>query len=72
MDLDGSGPDDGVTLGLTAVASLILEVKVPQVERGQTVLLLRPLEDATVLLCPLPGEGWGVETPGRSAGDEQI
>ena len=70
LDLAGSGPADGVTLGLTAVASLILEVQVLQVERGQSILLLRPLED-TVLPRPHPGDGGRMETSGGSAGQNQ-
>lgn len=70
VDLAVSGPDDGVALGLAAVSSLILEVQVLQVEPGQSVLLLRPLEDGPVPGCS-PGEGGGLETPGGSAGQDQ-
>lgn len=70
LDPAGSGPADGVTLGLTAEASLILEVQVLQVEREQSILLLRPLED-TDLPRPRPGDGGRVETSVGSAGQKQ-
>lgn len=71
MDLGGSGPEDGVTFGLTAEPSLILEVQVLQVEQGKSVLLLRPLEDCLVLVHPPPGKGGSVETSGGSTGQDQ-
>lgn len=71
LDPAGSCPADGVTLSLTAVASLILEVQVLQVERKKSILLLRPLEDAPVLPCPRPGDGGRVEASGGSAGQNQ-
>lgn len=71
VDLGVSGPVDGVTIGLTAVSSLILEVQVLQVEQGQSVLLLRPLEDSLVLVCPPPGDGRRIKTSGGSTGQDQ-
>lgn len=70
MDLDGSGPVDRVTLSLTYVSLLVLEVQVLQVEWGPSVLLLCPLEDRLIPVCP-PGEGGRVETPRSSAGQDQ-
>ena len=76
MDLGGSGPEDGVTLSLTAVSSAVLQIQVRQHELGHSVLLLRPLEDRLVpvpaLVRPPPGDGGGVETSGGSAGQNQI
>jgi len=69
LDLDGGGPEDGVALGLTAVSSLILEVQVPQVKQGQSILVCPP-EDDPVQVC-LPGKGGRVDTSGGSTCQDQ-
>lgn len=44
LDLGLPGPGDRLTLGLTAVHSLVLEVQVLQVQQGPSVLRPRPQE----------------------------
>lgn len=71
MDLDVSGPDDRVALGLAAVFTPVVEIQVLQVQQRQSILMRGPLEDSLGQVSPPPGEGGSVETARRPAGQTQ-
>lgn len=71
LDVDVRGPDDGVTLSLTAVSPLILEVQLLQAQLRLCILLLRPLQDGLVLVHLPPEERQLVVASRGSAGQSQ-
>lgn len=71
LDVDVCGPSDRVTLSLTAVSPLILEVQLLQAQLRLRILLLRPLQDRLVPVHLPPEERQRVAASRGPAGQSQ-